>query len=79
MQHGDINNIKVSNHIVSIKSKESGFIEAIDALQIGELAKKLGAGRMTKEDSINYGVGIVLTKKVGDFVLENEEIAKVYI
>jgi len=78
-QHGNIENIKVSERAISIKSKESGFIESVDALKIGELAKKLGAGRMTKEDKIEHGVGIVLSKKVGDFVIENEEIAKVYI
>ena len=78
-QHGNLQNIKISERFVSIKSKASGFIEKIDTLKIGELAKKLGAGRMTKEDTIQYGVGIVLSKKVGDFVLENEEIAKVYI
>ena len=78
-QQGNIEKIKVSDRAVSIKSKKSGFVEKINALQIGELAKKLGAGRMTKEDKIDYGVGIVLSKKVGDFVLENEEIAKVYL
>lgn len=79
VQHGNIDNIKISQRCISIKSKETGFIEAIDALQIGELTKKLGAGRMTKEDTIEHGVGIVLSKKVGDFVLENEELAKVYV
>ena len=78
-QHGNVDTVKVSERFVSIKSKQSGFIERVDALKIGELAKKLGAGRMTKEDSIEHGVGIVVSKKVGDFVLENEEIAKVYI
>ena len=29
---------------------------------------KLGAGRATKEDTIDMGVGIVLNKKVGEFV-----------
>ena len=78
-QYGNVENIKVSDRFISIKSKESGFVESIDALKIGELAKKLGAGRITKEDNIDHGVGIVLSKKVGDFVIENEEIAKVYI
>lgn len=78
-QHGNVNAIKISERFVSVKSKESGFVEKVDALKVGELAKKLGAGRMTKEDTIEHGVGIVLSKKVGDFVLENEEIAKVYI
>lgn len=79
MQNGNIENINVSKRFISIKSNESGFVESINALQIGELAKELGAGRMTKEDQIEHGVGIVLSKKVGDFVLENEELAKVYV
>ena len=32
-----------------------------------------------KDDVIDYGVGFVLNKKVGDYVLENEELLKVYI
>ena len=79
IQNGNIENINVSKRFISIKSNASGFIESINALQIGELAKKLGAGRMTKDDQIEHGVGIVLSKKVGDFVLENEELAKVYV
>ena len=46
---------------------------------LGEIAKKIGAGRQTKEDKIDYGVGLVLSKKVGDFVLENEELVNIYV
>ncbi len=76
-QKGDINQIEQDPYI-SIKSPESGFVTKIDANQIGEVVKKLGAGRMKKEDSIDYGVGIRLSVKVGDFVLENEELLRVY-
>ena len=38
----------------------------------------LGAGRKTKDDVIDHAVGIVLTKKIGDKVLPNEEVAKIY-
>ena len=33
---------------------------------------------MTKEDKIDYGVGIELNKKIGDLVFENEELLKIY-
>lgn len=79
IQNGNIDDIAVAKTCISIKSKKSGFIESINSFKIGELVKELGAGRNTKDDIINYGVGIVLSKKVGDFVLENEEILKVYI
>ena len=77
-QHGDINNIEVSKNVISIKSYKDGVITKIDTMKIGELVKQLGAGRNKKEDKIDYGVGIVLNKKIGDFVLENEELVKVY-
>ena len=78
MQHGDIENIAISNKIFSLKSNISGFITEIDTLKLGELVRSLGAGRYSKEDEIDYGVGIILNKKVGDFTLENEELAKIY-
>lgn len=46
---------------------------------IGELVRKLGAGRYTKEDVIDPKVGMKILKKVGDFVVEGEELVKVYI
>ena len=78
-QGGDINKIKVSDKVFSIKSDKSGYINKINALRLGEIAKKIGAGRETMEDKIDYEVGIVLNKKVGDFVEKDEELAKVYL
>lgn len=78
-QGGDISKIRVSNKVFSIKSDKSGYINKIDALKLGEIAKNLGAGRNTIEDKIDYEVGLVLNKKVGDYVEKDEEIIKVYI
>ena len=78
-QKGDINNISISNNIVSVKSKKEGFITHIDTEKLGEIVKNIGGGRTNKEDLIDYGVGIVINKKVGDLVFENEELVKVYI
>jgi pyrimidine-nucleoside phosphorylase len=38
----------------------------------------LGAGRETKESEIDYGAGILLKKKIGDYVKANEELALLY-
>ena len=78
-QNGDINKIKVSDKKLSIKSSKSGYINRINALKLGELAKEIGAGRNTLDDKIDYDVGMVLNKKVGDFVNKDEEILKVYL
>ena len=78
-QNGDINNIDLAENVISVKSKTTGFVKQIDALKIDEIAKKLGAGRLTKKDKIDHGVGIVLSKKVGDYVLQDEELLKIYV
>lgn len=77
-QGGNIDNIKISNNILEIKSIKEGFINSIDALVIGKLVMNLGAGRLSKEQGINHGVGIELVKNVGDSVKIGDVIAKVY-
>lgn len=77
-QGGDIDNIAIAKSIFSLKSSVSGFITNIDTLKLGEMVRMLGAGRLSKNDKIDYGVGIILNKKVGDFVIENEELLKIY-
>lgn len=78
-QHGDVSKLEKAPKVFSIKSTKSGIVNHIDALKLGELARTIGAGRFAKEDAIDYGVGFVLSKKVGDFVLENEELMKAYL
>ncbi|MBO8462214.1 MAG: pyrimidine-nucleoside phosphorylase [Firmicutes bacterium] len=63
---------------ISIKSNKSGYITKIDALEIGEFAMKLGAGREKIEDKIDYSAGIILSKKIGDFVNSGDELCKIY-
>lgn len=78
-QGGSINNIKISDNILSIKSNKEGYIKHIDALRLGENARIIGAGRLSKEENIDFEVGIVLNKKVGEYIKQNEELLKVYI
>ena len=78
-QGGNLNKMKISDKVFSIKSDEAGYINKIDAMKLGEIAKKIGAGRNSLEDKIYYDVGLVLNKKVGDYVEKEEEILKVYL
>lgn len=68
----------VSKHILEVKSEANGYVKTIDALEIGESAMRLGAGRATKEDSIDMTAGIILNKKVGDYVKVGEKLCEVY-
>jgi len=63
---------------LTYKSKKSGYLTELNALDIGLASVKLGAGRETKTSDIDSGAGIVLKKKVGDFVKINEELATLY-
>ena len=77
-QHGDLSKISVSRKTKIMKANTTGMIQEISAIKLGELSVSLGAGRMAKEDSIDYGVGIELLKQVGDKVKKGEGIAKIY-
>ncbi|MDD4564275.1 MAG: thymidine phosphorylase [Eubacteriales bacterium] len=64
--------------ISKIYSHEDGFIGSIEAKTIGLASQHSGAGRVTKEDSIDLAAGILLNKKVGDTVQARELLATVY-
>jgi pyrimidine-nucleoside phosphorylase len=68
----------VSKNIVEVRSSRDGFVSEINALEIGEAAMKLGAGRATKEDVIDPTAGIILDKKVGDKVAKGDLLCTVY-
>jgi pyrimidine-nucleoside phosphorylase len=61
-----------------IRSESDGFVGAIEARAIGLASQHSGAGRATKEDTIDLSAGIVLAKKVGDSVAKGELLATVY-
>lgn len=67
-----------ASSIVSLPSIEEGYVKCMHTLELGVLAMKLGAGRSTKEDVIDPAVGIVLRKKVGDYVKEGESLAEIH-
>lgn len=78
-QHGNLEKLKIADRVFSVKSTKTGYINSINSLEIGEIARKIGAGRLTKEDSIDYSVGLVLSHKVGDYVKTGDELIKVYL
>ena len=64
-----------ASHVIEIKSDKTGFIDKIEAEAVGVSAMVLGAGRETKEDELDLSAGIILKKKVGDFVNEGDTLA----
>ena len=83
-QGGDVEYIlhpekfEVSKHIIELRSREDGYIKEIKALNIGENAMRLGAGRATIDDKIDMSAGVVLAKKIGGKVKKGDLLATVY-
>ena len=83
-QGGDIEYIKDTNkfekakYIMPVTADKDFKISEINAGKIGNLCVELGAGRMRKEDNIDYSAGIVLNKKVGEKVKKNDILAYVH-
>lgn len=64
--------------VTPIISPADGFINGENALALGSLAMRIGAGRARKEDKILKEVGIVLCRKAGDRIKKGEPLAYVH-
>jgi len=67
-----------SKFTIELPAKATGYIKEIIAEEIGKAAMMLGAGRQTKDSVIDLSVGIVLHKKVGDFVQDGEALLTIH-
>ena len=68
-----------TSRIIPVYPVKSGYIGSIDAKQLGLAACLLGAGRLRKEDSVDPAVGILMNKRYGDRISENEPYAYLYV
>ena len=65
--------------VVELKAETSGYISRIDSYKVGHASMLLGAGRENLDSEIDYSVGIVLNKKVGDYVNCGDVLAYLYV
>ncbi len=68
----------VAGETADVPASHEGYVVSVDALTVGKAVTGLGAGRTTKEDVIDPGVGAVVHAKVGDRVEAGESLATVY-
>ena len=78
-QGGDLSKINVSDSKIEVKAKHDGIIKNIDALGAAKLAAKLGASKMTLDDTIDYSVGIYLKKTKGMEVKKDESLMTLFV
>ncbi|HOE94947.1 MAG TPA: thymidine phosphorylase [Candidatus Sumerlaeota bacterium] len=61
-----------------VPAPATGWLTRIDTRQIGLALAALGGGRRTKEDRIDYGVGIDVERRLGDRVERGEPLFRVH-
>jgi pyrimidine-nucleoside phosphorylase len=61
-----------------LEAAEDGYVAEIVADEVGTAAMLLGAGRATKESTIDLSVGLVLRKKIGDPVKKGESLVTIH-
>lgn len=74
----DTSLLPTANHIVEVKSSQKGYVKSINAEGIGKCALNLGAGRKRLDSKIDLSAGIVLNKKIDDFVDLHEPLAYIH-
>lgn len=74
----DISLLPQAENIIPVVATNSGYIASIKTDAIGIASSILGAGRVTKESVIDFAVGIVIDKKVGDFVKAGDVLCHIY-
>jgi len=83
-QGGDIAYLKdpslfeTSKEIIKVVSPKTGYIKNMNALDLGIVSMKLGGGRETKDSIIDMSVGLIVEKKLGDYVREGDVLVKVH-
>ncbi|QEA30944.1 pyrimidine-nucleoside phosphorylase [Secundilactobacillus malefermentans] len=63
---------------IELPAKESGVVSEIEADEMGIASMLLGGGRQKADDQLDYAVGIVLHKKIGDKVSKGESLMTIY-
>ena len=74
----DFSKLPQASIVHEILAPHDGWISRMDTQKVGEASSILGAGRMTKEDTIDFAAGIVLSKKTGDFAKKGDVLARLY-
>ena len=74
----DLSRLPIAPLVREVRAPRDGVVTRLGALAVGIASLELGAGRRTKEDSIDQAVGIVCRKKRGDAVEKGDLLAEVH-
>lgn len=83
-QHGDARDVYDTSRLpaapvqLEVPAETAGYVQRIEAEDVGLVSMHLGGGRATKESGIDLSVGLVLHKKVGDRVGPGDSLATIH-
>ena len=67
-----------AKEVIPVYSQKTGYVKDLKAKPLGIVSMKLGGGRETTDDEIDYSVGLILHKKIGDFVKKGDVLVEVH-
>ncbi len=67
-----------AKEVIPVYSRTTGYVKDLKAKPLGIVSMKLGGGRETTDDEIDYSVGLILHKKIGDFVKKGDLLVEVH-
>ena len=74
----DLSKFNKAQYVVPVPAKRGGNIVKINTEKIGKVSSLIGAGRISKEDKIDFEAGIIINKKINDIVKKGEPIAYIH-
>lgn len=75
----DVSLLPQAEAVLPVCAAQSGYIQSVTASEIGRASLLLGAGRIRKEDLINPAVGIVMAKRIGEWIDAGEPLAHLHV
>ncbi len=70
--------LDIADRFMDFKASRDGYISSFDTLKVGLAANTLGAGRKRIEDKVDFGVGFIFRRKLGERVRRGDVIAEIY-
>lgn len=74
----DFSRLPQARQQIEIKAEQSGYVQAIDSRALGILAMELGAGRRSKDDVLDFGVGIRVHVHTGDLITPGQTLLTLF-
>lgn len=74
----DFSLLPLSPCTYTLTATQDGYLTKINTAKIGQASQETGAGRVYKEQPLDYGAGIIMKKRLGDTITKGEPLAILY-